>query len=80
MQAIETKYLGATDTKGSRIVAVTGSGNHRLTIPYPHELSGEACHRAAAMALADKLGWLDGRHLISGETRKGYCFVLVDAR
>ena len=79
MQSIETTYHGPTNTRGSRITAVTGSGHHKLTIPYPHELSGEACHAAAAEALASKLGWLNGRKLVSGETRKGYCFVLVDA-
>jgi len=79
MQAIETKYFGATNTRGSRIIATTGSGHHKLAIPYPHELSGEACHAAAAEALATKLGWLKGRKLIGGETRKGYCFVLVAA-
>lgn len=79
MQAIETKYVGPTNTRGARIIATTGSGHHKLTIPYPHELSGEACHEAAAVELATKLGWLDGRKLVSGETRAGYCFVLVAA-
>ena len=79
MQAIETRYVGPTDTKGSRIIATTGSGHHKLAIPYPYELSGEACHAAAAEALATKLGWLNGRKLVCGETRKGYCFVLVDS-
>lgn len=78
-QAIETHYVGPTNMRGARIIARSGSGRHRLTLPYPHELSGMACHEAAATALATKLGWLDGRKLVGGETVKGYCFVMVDA-
>jgi hypothetical protein len=55
MQAIITKYLGATDTKGSRIKATCDAGS--ISIPYPHELSGEEVHVKAAMALVRKLGW-----------------------
>lgn len=55
MQAIQTKYLGATNNRGSRIKATAGAGS--VTIPYPHELSDHAVHRVAAQALADKFGW-----------------------
>ena len=53
MQAIITKYLPSTDRRGSRIKATCSSGS--VTIPYPHELSGQAVHRAAADALVAKL-------------------------
>lgn len=72
MKAIETRYLGPTNTRGSRIIATDGDGN-RITIPYPHQLSGEACHRAAAEALCAKMRWT-GR-LIGGATLRGYVFV-----
>ena len=52
MQAIETKYLPATNTRGSRIKATCERGS--ITIPYPHELSGDACHIAAADTLVAK--------------------------
>ena len=52
MQAIITKYLPATDRRGSRIKATCASGS--VTIPYPYELSGQAVHRAAAEALVAK--------------------------
>ena len=52
MKAIVTKYHGPTDTRGSRITASDEDGN-KCTIPYPYQLSGEACHRAAAQALYD---------------------------
>jgi hypothetical protein len=55
MQAIVTKYLPSTDTKGARIKATAEAGS--VTISYPHELSGQAVHRAAAQALADKFNW-----------------------
>lgn len=49
MQAIITKYLPAANTRGSRIKASCERGSK--TIPYPHELSGDDCHIAAAKAL-----------------------------
>lgn len=52
MQAILTKYLPATNVRGSRIKAICDRGS--LTIPYPHELSGDAVHIAAADALCAK--------------------------
>lgn len=55
MQAIQTKYLGPTNTKGSRIKATCAAGS--ITIIHPHELSGQAAHRKAAEALVAKLNW-----------------------
>lgn len=55
MQAIQTRYLSPTNTKGARIKAWAKAGS--VTISYPHELSGQACHRAAAEALARKFEW-----------------------
>jgi len=52
MQAIITKYLPATNTRGSRIKASCERGS--ITIDYPHELSGDAVHIAAADALVAK--------------------------
>jgi hypothetical protein len=52
MQAITTKYLPATNVRGSRIKATCERGS--ITISYPHELSGEAVHIAAADALVAK--------------------------
>lgn len=76
MQAIQTKYLGPTNARGSRIKATCAAGS--LTIGYPYELSGQAVHRKAAEALAVKLGWT-GEHyepLLGGCLPDGsYCFV-----
>jgi hypothetical protein len=57
MKAILTRYIGATDTRGSRISASAEGGN-RVVIPYPdEEHQGEAAHRVAAVALVRKMGW-----------------------
>jgi len=74
MKAIETHYLGATNTRGSRIKATEPDGQS-VTIPYPYELSGEAVHRHAAEALRDRMGWAG--ELVGGATKRGYCFVFV---
>ena len=77
MQAIQTKFLPATNTRGSRIKATCAAGS--ITIGYPHELSGQAVHRAAAEALAAKLGWTIANgygQLLGGCLPDGsYCFV-----
>ena len=74
MKAITTTYHGATNTRGSRITASDEDGN-RITIPYPHELSGEAVHRKAAAALCTKMNW-SGR-LTGASLKRGYVFVFT---
>lgn len=78
MIAIETKYLGPTEQRGSRIKAVARGGWERnpkfeLTIGYPYEFTGEAAHAQAAIALAKRLGWTG--KLIPGAITNGYVFV-----
>ena len=76
MKAIQTRYLPCTDRLGSRIKAFA-EGGHSVTIPYPHELSGEAVHHAAAVLLCEKLGW--SANLLGGGLPNGdYCFVFKD--
>lgn len=77
MKAIRTKYHGATNTRGSRITASDQDGN-KCTIPYPHELSGEAVHRKAADALCKKMGWAG--ELVGGSLKDGYVFVFAADR
>ena len=72
MKAIMTKYLGPTNVRGSRIKAYDVDRNS-VTIPYPHDLSGEDCHRKAAKELCNKMGWPG--QLIGGATTDGYAFV-----
>lgn len=57
MQAIITKYLPATNFKGSRIRAKCDRGS--ILISYPHELSGEAVHLYAARELVKRFAAQD---------------------
>jgi hypothetical protein len=75
MQAIVTKYLPPSNTRGSRIRATADAGS--VTILFPADIDGQAAHRVAAQALADKLGW--GRKYLGGSLpdNTGYVFVPV---
>ena len=51
---IETRFLGPTDTRGSRITAVCkrdSDRTYRKTVSYSHSLNSEANHQAAAEAV-----------------------------
>lgn len=70
MQAIVTKFLPATNFKGSRIKASCERGS--VIISYPDELRmGEECHRAAASALVAKFMAEDVKNY--GSTVAGAC-------
>lgn len=81
MIAIHTKYISASNTKGSRIKAYTvGYGEHKgfnAIISYPHEFSNEIAHFQAVKALVEKnkLNWniVDMRYGDSADG-KGYSF------
>jgi len=64
MQAIQTKYLPARNTKGARIKAVAWAGQH--TQAYDHSQNLEDNHLGAATALAEKFGWLEDHALHGG--------------
>jgi hypothetical protein len=57
MQAIRTRYHGPTNVKGSRISAEAEYG--RIYVPYDHSLTLAGNHKAAALAVLQKLEWLD---------------------
>lgn len=79
MIAIQTKYIGPTNTRGSRIKAWTSSG-FSVTISYPHELSHELCHFEAVKSLVEKhkLDW-DLADMRFGGTERGYVFCFAAA-
>jgi hypothetical protein len=60
MQAIETKFLGPTNHRGSRIVAKCQA--KRITVAWDHSLDVKENHRRAAEALVKALGWDDRRY------------------
>ncbi len=81
MIAIHTKYIPASNTKGSRIKAYTVGFNDlkgfQVTISYPHEYSHEVCHFQAVKALVEKhkLDWdLTDMRFGDSADGKGYSF------
>jgi hypothetical protein len=74
-KAIQTKYLPATDTKGSRVKAFD-CDNNSVTIGYDSALNSEDVHRKAALALIKKMGW--SGEIKGGWLKKGMAFVFVD--
>lgn len=70
MQAIRTKCLWPTNTLGARIKAECYAGSK--TVPFAYELNEENRHIKAALALAEKLEWIDtGTKLLTGQLKDG---------
>lgn len=79
MVAILTKYLGPTNSRGSRYKAMRGDGrpgDPSLTMVADDARSSEENHTLAAFALAQKMGW-SGRW-VGGGTSTGWAFVRVE--
>lgn len=57
-QAIATRYLPPTNTRPSRIRATCDRGS--VTVSFPLELDGPACHAEAMRVLLDKFAAEDG--------------------
>jgi hypothetical protein len=87
MQSITTKYLGPTNSRGSRIKASCSRGS--ITVPYEHGIDTNLAHRRAFYALLLKFktedeteygkgssSWSGGRW-VQGDTDTGYVFVAV---
>jgi hypothetical protein len=81
MIAIHTKYISASNSRGSRIKAYTAvHGDFKgfqVTISYPHEFDGVACHFEAVKALIIKnnLDWkTDGMRYGDSADGRGYSF------
>jgi len=78
MQAIITKYLGATNSNGARVRAKCQA--KAITVPWDHSLGVEGNHDAAARELAAKLGWRYGNwHRGGMPDGTGNCYVLATA-
>lgn len=57
-RAIQTRYLGPTDFRGSRVVADAGDRASRIVLDWDDRLNPEQNHAAAAVALTEKMGWV----------------------
>lgn len=73
MVTITTKYLGPTNTRGSRIKATASSGPS-VTIGYDPALNSGPNHDAAARKLMERLGAAGVWH--RGPARTGYIYIL----
>jgi len=82
-QAIVTRYVSPTNTRGSRMKAECNRGS--ITIPFPQECSYEMANVAAAQALCDKFIAEDARDFGSASatgnfySRKRVCGVLPNS-
>jgi|GEM_PF-2589540 len=83
MDAIETIYLPATNTRGSRVKAkrvdAPSKPANSITVEYDHALNSWDNHRAAAEALIGKSGWT-GITFVGGWTGQGTIWVADTGR
>jgi hypothetical protein len=75
-QAIITKYIGPSNTKGSRIKATAAAGS--ITLHLDHALSTEENHAKAAEALANKFKWRGCWYGGGMPDDSGYCWVSAE--
>jgi len=76
-QAIFTKYLGPTNTKGARVKAVSASGVSE-TLDWNHSIDPFDNHQAAVDKLRNTLGWDKDTRTIAGLFKvDGYVFVQI---
>ena len=73
MKAIETKYLGPTNFRGSRIKVT--DGDNSMILGMNDALDVDDNHDQAALAFFNDLGW-HGK-LIRGGTKRGYVYVFA---
>ena len=76
MVTIETRWIGPTNTKGSRIIAQRCDwkrGDPRAIVSADHALSHEAAHDEAARKLCQDLGWTG--EFVRGSRAGGYVYV-----
>jgi len=77
MQTIETKYHGPTNYKGSRISATASGGGGRVMLSYDDALNSEDNHKAAVLALMEKMDWLGTVH--GGKTKRCMVWVFTES-
>jgi hypothetical protein len=78
MQAIQTRFLSPTNSRGARIKAWCKAGSK--TIAYNYELDASQNHYEAAMQLFKQCGWAESgtRTLWQGcLPSEDYCHVII---
>ena len=82
MQAIHTKYIPASNVKGSRIKATSDNG-HSVIVSYDDSLNGHLVHFEAVKALVfkHKLTWNIDEMCFGGSSDgKGFTFVFCESK
>ncbi len=77
MQAIQTRYIGPTNTRGSRIKAYSEAFPRGVTVPFDYSLSTEARHDAAARAFIVSKGWHGAWVRGGSPDGRGYVYVFL---
>ena len=73
---ILTKYLGPTNTKGSRIkVSLGRSSEVSLTVSWNYDLDVKENHHSAAVAFCEKYN--RNSNLVGGEMKRGFAWIAV---
>lgn len=75
-QAITSKCLQATNTKGLRIKTITESGLSKI-VGWDYSLDQAPNHAKALIDHATELRWLDKNDYAIGSTKVGYVLVLI---
>jgi len=57
LQTIQTKYLGPTNSRGSRVKAYCQAGS--ITVGWLYDLESKENHKRAVLELIKKLDWAD---------------------
>jgi hypothetical protein len=76
-RAIRTRFVGPTNTRGSRVIADAGDRASRVVLDWDHALNTDENHAAAAVAVTEKMGW-NGQYyspLVGGGYRSDYFWV-----
>ena len=75
-QAIQTRYIGPSNTRGSRVKATAEAGS--VTLSWDNALNATDNHRIAAETLANKYGW--PKNMIGGAlpNSSDYVWVVAD--
>lgn len=77
MQAITTRFIPPTNTRGTRVAARCDAG--RVVIAWDDAMDVPENHDRAARALLVKLGWRDAYLRGSSPDGRGYAYVCENA-
>lgn len=77
MVTVQTRYIGPTNSRGSRIKAYSEAFPRGVTVSYDHALNSEDNHHAAAEAFIRARGWWDVWVFGGSADKRGNTYVCV---